>query len=697
MNFRDLLANNPWKRVLILGYGKTGKSAAAFFKGVGAGVVIFDDQHGNEDGCLSDISAIDFDNIAFVVQSPGIPINHPVDIEAKRRDITIFSDIDIFMQATPNALHIGITGTNGKSTTTALIGHVLKKFFKHVFVCGNIGSPVLSVPIFEDSDLQFSDITGAEDAPIASEMLRDIRLFSRPSESEFLAVTSKRRRRAVPDTPPGPSIEETHRKADLEELRKKSIVLGKCYSINSHSYGSHEGGSSNGQADSWKLDHSNSCDPVVYVIELSSYQLELSHDLHFDVGVLTNLAEDHLARHGTIDVYIKAKEKILSSSDICAMGLNDGYSIRLLKKFTNEPSKIFGVVVYDLMGEDELAAVNTEEFGAQYFYVKHGCLCFVSKDSDAAISSIDGHKYLLGNHNKQNIALTYVAVGMFFARLTGISFDKWIAAAKRSRDEVADSPRCDGDLLDTVHSIMQEAGGEMRTFCGLPHRLEVVKTIKMNVPTDENVDIVTYDDIPLDSIRRRFIPNHKIVQQGATLQGKDAEQYQADHLSRAPNHELNNHFMIEDSRKKNVFLTFVNDSKATNAVSTIQALKAFEGDTVFLIAGGRAKDDGLLPAVQYMQDVAAAFLIGESAPRFASEIDGYVDYFFCNTLQNAVMSAYHAAISFDRNHRKLITRPFRQLTNLRVILLSPACASFDQFSNFEERGDAFKSYVENLC
>ena len=120
---------------------------------------------------------------------------------------------------------------------------------------------------------------------------------------------------------------------------------------------------------------------------------------------------------------------------------------------------------------------------------------------------------------------------------------------------------------------------------------------------------------------------------------------------------------------------YVNDSKATNTASTLVALRAFEPGSVHLILGGRGpgQDFGVL-----REDVAAraraVYLIGEEAPAIAAALAGAhpVD---CGTLERAVEAARAAATAGE------------------VVLLSPACKSFDQFRDFEARGEAFRTLV----
>lgn len=121
---------------------------------------------------------------------------------------------------------------------------------------------------------------------------------------------------------------------------------------------------------------------------------------------------------------------------------------------------------------------------------------------------------------------------------------------------------------------------------------------------------------------------------------------------------------------------WVNDSKATNPESTAPALAAFP--RTHWIAGGRAKGADLDAVMPYLDDVVAAYLIGEAAPVFAPLLTPRLPVTMSGTMARAVADAAAAA------------RPGE------TVLLSPACASFDQFRDFEERGEVFRALVEAL-
>ncbi|MCF4124669.1 UDP-N-acetylmuramoyl-L-alanine--D-glutamate ligase [Methylobacterium sp. SyP6R] len=138
------------------------------------------------------------------------------------------------------------------------------------------------------------------------------------------------------------------------------------------------------------------------------------------------------------------------------------------------------------------------------------------------------------------------------------------------------------------------------------------------------------------------------------------------------------HRMEEVGRRGAVL--FINDSKATNADSTEKALSAFQ--RVHWILGGKAKEGGIASLAPYFPRVAHAYLIGAATEDFAATLDGQVPFSRCGTLNAAVAEAAAAA------ERDGAGEP--------VVLLSPACASYDQFRSFEDRGDQFRALVRAL-
>lgn len=213
------------RRIAVFGLGRSGLTAARALKAGGALPVLWDDsvssrmQAEAEGFAVEDLTVADWSDFAALVLSPGAPLTHPkphwtVD-KAKAAGVEIVGDIELFARAIaalPEAERprvVAITGTNGKSTTTALIGWMLKQAGMTVHVGGNIGIGVLALP-----------------AP-------------------------------TPD--------------------------------------------------------------AVYVIEVSSYQLDLTTSFAPDVAILTNVSPDHLDRHGGMEGYVAAKARIFQSSDTLAL------------------------------------------------------------------------------------------------------------------------------------------------------------------------------------------------------------------------------------------------------------------------------------------------------------------------------------------------------------------------------------------
>ena len=127
---------------------------------------------------------------------------------------------------------------------------------------------------------------------------------------------------------------------------------------------------------------------------------------------------------------------------------------------------------------------------------------------------------------------------------------------------------------------------------------------------------------------------------------------------------------------------FINDSKATNADAARQALSSYP--RVFWIAGGKPKDGGIDALTDLFPRIAKAYLIGEAAEAFAATLGangGDTPHLIAKTMDAAVAAAAVDAASAGGE---------------QIVLLSPACASFDQYPDFEVRGEAFRAAVLNL-
>ena len=132
-----------------------------------------------------------------------------------------------------------------------------------------------------------------------------------------------------------------------------------------------------------------------------------------------------------------------------------------------------------------------------------------------------------------------------------------------------------------------------------------------------------------------------------------------------------NQFILEKSGIK-----YINDSKATNVESVKNSISHY--DNIHLILGGLPKEGGIINLVKYMGKVKRVYLIGDAVKLFSEQLSGSIDFEISNHLEVAIRSAR------------------RNATNGDCILLAPACASFDQFKDFEERGNKFISLVKGL-
>lgn len=182
------------KKVLVFGAGLSGVSASRLLQRVGASVVLYDGKENLDINTLKDKLDIssnleyyfgDFpkdilDHISLMVLSPGIAIDHPIVEFVKEKGVPIWGEIELAYRYSKGRI-IGITGTNGKTTTTSLVGEILNSYFKQVFVVGNIGTPYTDVAL----DTTDESVTIIE---LSSFQLETIHEF-RPNISAILNIT----------------------------------------------------------------------------------------------------------------------------------------------------------------------------------------------------------------------------------------------------------------------------------------------------------------------------------------------------------------------------------------------------------------------------------------------------------------------------------------------------------------------------
>ncbi|NDF11705.1 MAG: UDP-N-acetylmuramoyl-L-alanine--D-glutamate ligase [Proteobacteria bacterium] len=290
------------KNVAVFGLGKAGNAAVKALLNSGANVFAWDDGEAGRNSLLAqdygkkvtlaEPKTYDWKSIAALVLSPGVPFTHPAPNPivklAQGAKVPIICDVELLYRASPQSTFIGITGTNGKSTTTALIGHIMKTAGRDTEVGGNIG--------------------------IAASELR---------------------------------------------------TLGK-------------GG--------------------VYVIELSSYQLDLLSKMRCNVAVFLNITPDHLDRHGDIPGYIKAKMHIFDrqqKSDTAVIAVDDDHTRTIAKDLKAK-------------GAQQVIEVSSAQSLKQGISVRNKTLSIAlpNEKKDIALGDLI---HLKGDHNAQNIAAATAA------------------------------------------------------------------------------------------------------------------------------------------------------------------------------------------------------------------------------------------------------------------------------------------------
>lgn len=182
------------KKVLVFGAGKSGISAARMLQRLGAFVVIYDGNEAIDIGAFEDrldtsknleahfgeFPLDRLEDISLMILSPGISIDHPFVEKVKEKDIPVWGEIELAYRYSKGKV-IGITGTNGKTTTTFIVGDIIRTYYEEVYVVGNIGSPYTDIAL-DSSD---ESVTIIE---LSSFQLETIHEF-RPDISVILNIT----------------------------------------------------------------------------------------------------------------------------------------------------------------------------------------------------------------------------------------------------------------------------------------------------------------------------------------------------------------------------------------------------------------------------------------------------------------------------------------------------------------------------
>ena len=308
----------------LFGLGSSGLATAGALRESGASVLAWDESPEPRRAAAAAGIAVcepagwDWPSVDALVLSPGIPLTHPephpVVQSARRAACPVIGDIELLGEAAPDACMVGVTGTNGKSTTTALLGHVLAEAGRGVAVGGNLGPPALSLP-----------------------------------------------------------------------------ALGR-------------GGT--------------------YVLECSSFQLDLIERMRFDVAVLLNISPDHIDRHGDLTGYIAAKRRIFrdrrGGGQVAIVGTDDDASRALLAELETRAGWTVVPIGVGRAIEGGVSAL-------------HGTLF----EDDEPVADLSGIDTLPGSHNHQNAAAAFAS-----ARSLGLT--------------------------------RGEAARALSTYPGLPHRQETV-------------------------------------------------------------------------------------------------------------------------------------------------------------------------------------------------------------------------------
>lgn len=282
------------KHYAVFGLARTGLSVVAALRAAGAAVTVWDDDARKRAAIedtqvhVADLNTADLSGFDGIVVSPGVPLNtHPLAARAAAAGVAVLGDIELFAHARaelPPHKVVGITGTNGKSTTTALIAHILREAGRDVQLGGNIGTPILALE------------------------------------------------------PPA---------ADR-----------------------------------------------VHVIEMSSYQIDLTPSLNPGIGILLNLSPDHIDRHGTMDHYAAVKARLVKLADTAIIGVDDPYSEAIAVRGDHSGKPIVRISLQEMLG----AGIHVR-----------GREIFAWRGHGRKLADLTGIGSLRGDHNAQNAAAAVAA------------------------------------------------------------------------------------------------------------------------------------------------------------------------------------------------------------------------------------------------------------------------------------------------
>lgn len=287
------------RKVALFGLGGSGLATARALSAGGADVIVWDDNpesvaRAAEEGLTTaDLRGIDWSGVAALVLSPGVPLTHPkphwsVDL-ARAAGVEVIGDVELFVRErrahAPDCPFIAITGTNGKSTTTALIAHILTASGRDTQLGGNIGTAVLTL-----------------DPPKAGRF---------------------------------------------------------------------------------------------YVVECSSYQIDLAPTLNPSAGILLNLTPDHLDRHGTMQHYADIKERLVAGSDTAIIGVDDSHCALIADRVERAGRKV--------------VRISRRQPVAEGLYAEGARIIEAHQGATALLADLDGIATLRGGHNAQNACAAIAA------------------------------------------------------------------------------------------------------------------------------------------------------------------------------------------------------------------------------------------------------------------------------------------------